>query len=76
MKISKYQKEFLQLIESNPELIFESLSSIEIKKPLIWRDSIRNGGKLGTRGLAMKYGISRMTARTILKNIENNNKNG
>lgn len=76
MNLSKYQMEFLRLMEDNPLQIFNALSEIDVMKPLIWKDLIKNGGKLGYRGIARKYGITDNQARRIISNIDNNVKNG
>lgn len=75
-KISKFKEQFLKLIQEDQDALFEALSYKDIIKPLIWKDSCSNGGKLGYRGIAMKYNISEMTARTLLKNIKKNIDNG
>jgi hypothetical protein len=63
-------------MDDNPLKIFDALSEIDVLKPLIWRDSIGNGGKHGYRGLAKKYNITENQARRILSNIKNKIKNG
>lgn len=76
MNLSKQQLQFLKLMDDNPLKIFDALSEIDVLKPLIWRDSIGNGGKHGYRGLAKKYNITENQARRILSNIKNKIKNG
>ena len=73
MNLSKNQQDFINLFEGNPKIVLESLSDIDILKPLIWKHSIQNGGKYGYRELANKFNLSESTVRTILKNIKNQN---
>jgi len=76
MNLSKYQMEFLRLMDENPIKVFDALSEMDVLKPLIWKDSIGNGGKHGYRSIAKKYSIPESQARTILSNIKNKVKNG
>lgn len=76
MNLSKNQIEFLKLMDDNPLMIFKALSDMDIKKPLIWKDSIRSGGKLGYNGIAKKYKITPKQARRIITNINKNINNG
>ena len=76
MNLSKYHIEFLKLIDDNPMKVFDALSERDVLKPLIWRDSIGNGGKHGYRGIAKKYNLTENEARRILSNIKNKIKNG
>lgn len=68
--LSKFEKQFLKMVQENPKAIFEALCENDIIKPLIWQDSLKNGGKLGYRGIANKYNITDHKARWILKTIE------
>lgn len=73
MNLSKIQKDFLKLVNENPLLVLEALSHNDIIKPLIWNDSLRNGGKLGYRGIARKYDITDKKSRWILQKIQERN---
>ena len=67
MKRCKLEDAFLKLCESNPQLVMKALSDRELMRPLLLRDHISYGGKLGTRGLASKYNINRSIAQRFLK---------
>lgn len=71
-KRSKFSKEFETLFYECPSCIIQKLSYIDIIKPLIWKDLIRNGGKHGIRSVAHKYGLSMSKIRTIIKQLEKN----
>lgn len=71
MKDCKFKEEFLKMLKEQPEKVVESFSYFDIIKPLIWKNLRRNGGRFGYRGIATKYGITQSQARTIIKNIEN-----
>jgi hypothetical protein len=73
-KLSKFKQLFLSLIMTEPDQVFDTLSYLDVIKPLIHKDYLGNGGKLGRGGLAMKYKISERTVRTLLRQI-NDNKN-
>lgn len=73
MNLSKNQRQFLKLVDKNSDLVFEALSDNDILKVLIWKDSRKNGGKLGYRGIANKYGITENKVRWILSVIIKNN---
>jgi hypothetical protein len=71
-KISKEQQKFLSIIMTEPDQVFDTLSYLDIIKPLVWKELVRNGGKLGIKPIAKRYGISEKTVRTLIKQVEEN----
>lgn len=69
-KTSNKTNQFIELIANDIDLVISCLSDIDILKPLIWKNSKFGGGKLSTRRLAIKYGVSRTTVRRVLTNIK------
>ena len=70
MQMSSDEIKFLELLEKDPMLIMQGLSSYDLKKPLIWHDI--NTKKLTIEQVSIKYNVTRSQVRTILKNIKNN----
>lgn len=68
MNRSKIEEEFLRALHDNPRLTLSTLSDWQLKKPLIIKGHIPNGGKLGTRALAKKYSVARRSVIRFLKN--------
>ena len=73
MNPSKVERLFLKLCKESPEVVFSALNKKELIKPLIYKDHISNGGKLGTRGIANKYGITRSSVKWFLKQNKKQN---
>ena len=71
MKDCKFKEEFLKMLKEHPQMVVAALAYFDIIKPLIWKDLRKNGGRFGRRGIASKYGITESQARTIIRNIEN-----
>jgi len=71
MKDCRFIAEFIKMMLESPDMIIQSFCYFDIIKPLVWKDLRRNGGKFGYRGVAKKYAITQSQARTIIKNIQN-----
>jgi len=69
-QLSSIEKSFLKLANEEPKIILEALSTNDMIKALAWKDSIRNGGKLGYRPIAAKYKVTQDKIRWILKTIQ------
>ena len=68
-KLSKFKQKFLSMIMTEPDQVFDTIPYLEVIKPLVWKDLVRNGGKLGIKPIAKKYGISEATVRTLIKQV-------
>lgn len=73
-KLSKFQQKFLAMIMHEPHKVFDSLAYLDTIKPLVWKDLVRNGGKLGIEPIAKKYGVSPQTVRSLIKQVKENQK--
>ncbi len=70
MQMSSDEVKFLELLNKDPMLIIQGLSSYDLKKPLIWIDINTKG--LTIQQVSIKYNVTRSQVQTILKNIKNN----
>ena len=68
-KLSKFKQKFLSMIMTEPDQVFDTIPYLEVIKPLVWKDLARNGGKLGIKPIAKKYGISERTVRSLIKQV-------
>ena len=69
-KLSKFKQKFLSMIMTEPDQVFDTIPYLEIIKPLVWKDYLGNGGKLGRGGIALKYGITEMTVRSLIRQVK------
>jgi hypothetical protein len=70
--LSNYQNRFLDMIMTDPVSVFKAVSSDDVLKPFIYKESTLFGGKLGIRTLARKYKITERRVRTLINQIKKN----
>lgn len=66
----KIMRLLLAQIEKDGTCILQCLDAKELVKPLIFKDWLGTGGKLGYESLASRYGLSLSQIKTICSKFE------